>query len=177
MQYPTSRGSTQLAVVSSEQRSQTFWQCDWSNSGVSVRTDRVAVMLVSTVAFITECTDNCRFRQLFRLNSLFRTRHSDVVLQQCFLLLVLLPISVCLRSFRLSPGCPRKMTPGHVPWTSLRLNKRFVGACCVTAIDKWNADTPIHLETQSLTKILLIVNVVLELCNAATPCFLQVGLA
>ena len=30
---------------------------------------------------------------------------------------------------------------------------------------------------QRLTKVLVIVNVVLELCNAATPCFLQVGLA
>ena len=115
-------------------------------------------MLVSTVAFITECTDDSRFRQLFRLNSLFRTRHPDIVLQQCFLPLVFVPIPVCLRCFRLSPGSARQMTPGHVPWPSLRLNKRFGVACpcltafacahheCVTAIDKWKADTPIHLD-------------------------------
>ena len=115
-------------------------------------------MLVSTVAFITECTDNCRFRHLFRLNSLFRTQHSDVVLQQCFLPLVFVPIPVYLRCFRFSPGSARKMTPGHVPWPSLRLNKRFGVACSssrpspvritsgVTALDKWKADTPIHLD-------------------------------
>ena len=123
MQYP----STQLAVVNSEQRSNPLANVTGSNSGVGI--GLVAVMLVSTVAFITECTGDSRFRQLFRLNSLFRTRHSNVVLQPCFLPLVFVPIPVCLRSFRLFPGSARQMTSGHVPWPALRLNKRFGVAC------------------------------------------------
>ena len=108
MQCPTSRGSTKLAAENSEQRS-TFWQRDKSNNGVGICL--VAVMLVSTVAFIAECSDNCRFRQLFRPNSLFRTRHADIMLQHCFLPLVFVPIPVGLRCFRLSPGSARWMTP------------------------------------------------------------------
>ena len=116
-------------------------------------------MLVSTVAFITECTDDSTFRQLFRLNCLFRTRHSDVVLQQCFLPLVFVPIPVYLRSFRLSPGSVQKMTPRTLPvagasaeqtvWSSLF---QFHGLClCAAPVvsqrsDEWKADTPIHLD-------------------------------
>ena len=148
-------------------------------------------MLVSTVAFIADRTDDCRFRQLLRLNSLLRTRHSDVVLQQCFLLLVFVPIPVYLKSFRLSPGSPRKMTPGHFPWPTLRLNKRFGVACSsftafACARHQWcHSDRqmegrhpyPLGPFNNAGPKILVIVNVVLELCNTATPCFLQVGLA
>ena len=109
-----------------------LWQRDRSNSGVRVGLD--AVILDSAVAFITACTCNSRFKLLFRLNSLARTPRPGIVLQRCFLPLVLVPIPVCLRSFRLSPGSARQMTPGHVPWPSLRLNKRFGVACpCLTA--------------------------------------------
>ena len=117
-------------------------------------------MLVSTVAFITECADNCRFRQLFRLNSLFRTRHSDVVLQQCFLPLVFVPIPVYLRSFRLprlrseddSRTRPVAVASAEqTVWRSLfQFHGLFLSASPVVSqrstSGKWKADTPIHLD-------------------------------
>ena len=123
-------------------------------------------------------TDNCRFRQLIRLNSLFRTRHSNVVLQQCFLLLVFVPIPVCLRSFRLSPGSARKMTPGHVPWPSLRPEQtvwsslfQFHGLClCASPVVSQRS-------TSGRQTLLSTWRPFIMLCSSCAPCFLQVGLA
>ena len=96
------------------------------------------------------------------------------------------PIPVCLRSFRLSPSSARKMTPRHVPWPSLRLNKRYGVACSsftafACAHHEWcHSDRQVECRhayplgpfNNASPKILVIVNVVLELCNTATPVFL-----
>ena len=148
-------------------------------------------MLVFTVALITEGTGDSRFRQLFQLNSLAGTPRPGIVLQRCFLPLVFVPISVCLRCFRLSPGSARWMTPEHVPWSALRLNKRFGVACSsftafACANHQWcHSDRQVEGRhpyslapfNNARQKVLVIVDVVLELCNAATPCFSQISLA
>ena len=90
-----------------------------------------------------------------------------------------------------SPSSARKMTPAHVPWPALRLNKRFGVACpsftaFACAHHEWchydrqmerRHAYPLGPFHNAWPKILVIVNVVLELCNTATPCFLQIRLA
>ena len=130
-------------------------QRDKSNGGIRVGLG--AIILDSADAFITACTDDSRFRQLFRQTSLVRTPCPRLVLQRCFLPMVFIPIPVCLMCSSLSSGSARWLSPGHtrgrrfgwisgleqpVP-VSRTLPVRTTWG--VTATDKWKTDTPVHL--------------------------------
>ena len=128
-------------------------------------------------------------RTLFRLTSLVRTPRPRLVLQRCFLPLAFVPVPVCLKCFSLSPGSARWLTPGQVPWPSLRLDTKGLElACpCLTAFTcahlrgvsqrstSGMTDTPIHMVPSTVPDqtSLSSFNVVFELCNTATPCFSQ----